>query len=202
LPPQTLQQVKAQYNLPEEYFLYVGSIIERKNLLNICKAYASLKDRLTIPVVVIGDGGIYKKQVQDFVEQSGLSSRVLFLSDTPTAKSSAEFQNAAVFPAIYQLAKGMLYPSVFEGFGVPVLEALWSGIPVITSNLSCLPETGGDAAYYVDPYDPAQIAEGLIQLATNDALVKTMVEKGYAHAQNFTPQKGAAAVMQVYLRLL
>ena len=99
------------------------------------------------------------------------------------------------------MATGLIYPSIFEGFGIPVLEALWSGTPVITSNISCMPETGGDAAFYIDPYEPAQIANGLLELSTNSALVATLIEKGYRHAQNFIPAKCAAAVMQVYLRL-
>ncbi len=196
------QQVAAIFNLPRQYFLYVGSLIERKNLLNICRAYQLLGEKMSIPLVVIGDGGAYKIEVKAFVEQHQLKQKIIFLSDTEAAKSSPGFQTAAVFPAIYQLSMGMVYPSVFEGFGIPVLEALWSGVPVITSNISCLPQTGGDAAYYVNPYEPAEIAEGLVQLSTNPGLVKTMVEKGYKHAQHFTVQKCATAVMGVYLRLL
>jgi glycosyltransferase involved in cell wall biosynthesis len=78
---------------------------------------------------------------------------------------------------------------------------LWSKTPVITSNLSCLPETGGDAAYYVDPYSVEEIATALFTLAQNAALKDKMKEKGWKHAQNFTPAKCAAKVMQVYLRL-
>jgi glycosyltransferase involved in cell wall biosynthesis len=96
----------------------------------------------------------------------------------------------------------MIYPSIFEGFGIPVLEALWSRTPVITSNVSCLPETGGDAAYYVDPYKPEEMAEGLLKIATNPALAQEMKDKGWQYAQNFTPYKCAADVMDVYLRLL
>ncbi len=194
-------RIKRLYHLPDQYFLYVGSIIERKNLLNICKAYALLNDTLNIPLVVIGDGNDYKKEVTRFIEEHHLNTKIIFLSDMPYAKSSTGFQQATDFPAIYQMATAMIYPSIFEGFGIPVLEALWSGTPVITSNISCMPETGGDAAFYVDPSSPEQIADGLMQLSTNQGLVADMVEKGYRHAQNFTPAKCAAAVMQVYLRL-
>ncbi|MCY7420332.1 MAG: glycosyltransferase family 4 protein [Chitinophagaceae bacterium] len=195
------QRVKNLYQLPEQYFLYVGSIIERKNLLNICKAYALLQDKLAIPLVVIGEGDHYKTEVVKFINGHGLSSKIIFLSDQPSAQSSMGFRQATDFPAIYQMATGMIYPSIFEGFGIPVLEALWSGTPVITSNISCMPETGGDAAFYIDPYSPEQIAHALMELSTNAALVETMIEKGYHHAQNFTPAKCAAAIMQIYLRL-
>ena len=195
-------RIKRLYHLPDQYFLYVGSIIERKNLLNICKAYALLSDVMNIPLVVIGDGTDYKMEVTRFVEEHKLKTKIIFLSGMPYAKSSTGFQQATDFPAIYQMATAMIYPSIFEGFGIPVLEALWSGTPVITSNISCMPETGGDAAFYVDPSSPEQIANGLVQLSTNKSLVDEMVVKGYRHAQNFTPAKCAAAVMQVYLRLL
>lgn len=194
-------RVKQFYNLPDRFFLYVGSVIERKNLLNICKALLELRGKLSIPLVVIGDGERYKQQVKEFISQNKLTKEVIFLSETEAAKSSLAYQSAADFPTIYQLSSGVIYPSVFEGFGIPILEALWSRIPVITSNISCLPETGGDAAYYVDPYSPREIAHGMIELATNETLVTEMKEKGLLHAQNFTPQKGAADVMQVYLRL-
>jgi glycosyltransferase involved in cell wall biosynthesis len=95
----------------------------------------------------------------------------------------------------------MIYPSVFEGFGIPVLEALCSRLPVITSNVSCMPETGGDAALYVDPYSIREIAHAMVEVSINDALRRQMKEKGWQHAQKFTPQKCAADVMQVYLRL-
>ena len=195
------QKVQERYRLPKRFFLYVGSIIERKNLLNICKAYSLLKEKMDIPLVVIGEGNGYKSEVKKYISDSGLVDSILFLSENPVAKTSPTFQSAVDFPAIYQLATGMIYPSVFEGFGIPVVEALWSGTPVITSNLSCLPETGGDAACYVDPYVPEQIAEALLRVANDKELVAQMVQKGYAHAQNFTPQKCAEAVMQVYLRL-
>lgn len=169
--------------------------------MGICKAYALLQNRLDIPLVIIGDGDDYKNEVVEFNIFSGLSSKIIFLSDQPYARSSPGFQQATDFPAIYQMATGLIYPSIFEGFGIPVLEALWSGTPVITSNISCMPETGGDAAYYIDPYAPEQIANGLMELSTNTALVTDMIEKGYRHAQNFTPAKCAAAVMQVYLCL-
>jgi glycosyltransferase involved in cell wall biosynthesis len=195
------QRIRLLYNLPDHFFLYVGTIIERKNLLNICKALQQLKGKLEIPLVVIGDGGTYKQQVKEYIRQHDLEKQVIFLSEIDAAKKSPGFQSAADFPAIYQLSAGVIYPSVFEGFGIPVLEALWSKVPVITSNISCLPETGGDAAYYVDPYSPAEIAEGMARLATDEQLVAEMKAKGWVHAQNFTPRKCAEDVMAVYLRL-
>jgi glycosyltransferase involved in cell wall biosynthesis len=94
-----------------------------------------------------------------------------------------------------------VYPSVFEGFGIPVLEAFWSRLPVITSNVSCMPETAGDAAVYVDPYSVEALSSAMLNVAADSNLRNQMQEKGWAHAQKFTPEKCAADVMDVYLRL-
>jgi glycosyltransferase involved in cell wall biosynthesis len=196
------QRIKTIYSLPDQFYLYVGSIIERKNLLNICKALSILeKNGNRTPLVVIGDGGNYKQQVKEYIQTTGLSQQAFFLSEKEQLKTLHSFITAKDFPAIYQQALCMVYPSFFEGFGIPVLEALWSKIPVITSNVSCLPETGGDAAYYVDPASPEQIAEGLNRISTDTSMVKKMVEEGWRHALKFTPEKCAADVMQLYLRL-
>ena len=192
------QKVKEKYSLPENYFLYVGSIIERKNLLNICKALFLSRNDLTIPLVVIGNGGKYKQQVKEYLNQSGMENRVIFLSENKLAKVSSSFLRAEDFPAIYQSALAMVYPSFFEGFGIPVLEAMWSRLPVITSNVSCLPETGGDGVYYVNPESAEEIASGMKRIFFEKQLADVLREKGWQHAQNFTQEKCAAAVMDVY----
>ncbi len=192
------QRVRILYQLPERFFLYVGSIIERKNLLNICKALFLLRHELDVPLVVIGDGTKYKQQVKDYIKQNGLEKKVIFLSENLVAKSTAAFQTAADFPAIYQSAMAMIYPSFFEGFGIPVLEALWSKLPVITSNVSCLPEAGGDGACYVDPSRAEEMAVAMKNIAAGGSFVNSLVEKGWQHAQRFTPQQCADIVMNVY----
>ena len=192
------ERIKQLYNLPEQFFLCVGSIIERKNLLNICKAMFLLRNELNIPLVVIGEGGKYKQQVKDYITQNGLQGKIIFLSDNPSAKSSQSFKSAIDFPAIYQSAIAMIYPSFFEGFGIPVLEALCSKLPVITSNVSCLPEAGGEGAYYVNPASAEEIAAGMKTIYSDKQFATTMIERGWQHAQNFTRQKCAAAVMDVY----
>lgn len=201
IAPEEKNEIRNQYNLPELFFLYVGSIIERKNLLNICRALYQLKGKSSAKLVVIGEGSTYKKQVKDYVFKHNLLDQVIFLSETEAAKKSHRFQSGDDFPAIYQLSQALIYPSIFEGFGIPVLEALCSSTPVITSDISCLPETGGNAAYYVDPNSPEQIAAGMLRILHDKKLTEEMKAKGRAHAQNFTSVKCAAQVMQVYLRL-
>lgn len=194
-------RVKKRYGLPDQFFLYVGSLIKRKNLLNICKALFLLRNELTIPLVVIGDGSAYKQQVKDYVKQNGLEHKVIFLSEQENARNSSEFRSAAVFPAIYQSAIAMIYPSFFEGFGIPVLEALWSRLPVITSGVSCLPEAGGPGAHYVDPANAEEIAGGMLKIYNDPVYASELKTKGWTHAQNFTQQKCAAAVIDVYKKL-
>ncbi len=191
---------REKYNLPSQFFLYVGSVIERKNLLNICKAFNLLKDEMNIPLVVIGNGSKYLAEVKNYITEQGLADRVIFLSETSTAKDPL-FKTAADFPAIYQSALAMIYPSSFEGFGIPVLEALCSGLPVITSNVSSLPEVGGDAALYVDPLSAEEMAAAIRRIYSDENLRNDMKEKGFRQAKLFTPEKSAEAVMNVYLGL-
>lgn len=190
------EYIKKKYELPGKYFLYVGTIIERKNLLSICKALVWTKDVINIPLVVIGDGGKYKQQVKDYVLKNNLEKRMIFLSEHPNADES--FTSAKDFPAIYQSAMALIYPSMFEGFGIPVLEALFSKLPVITSNISSLPEAGGDAALYINPASHEEIAEAMKRIFYDEPLREIMKQKGWQHAQKFTEEKCAASVMDVY----
>jgi len=190
--------VKQKYSLPDRFFLYVGSVIERKNLLNVCKALFLLRNELKIQLVVIGKGRKYLQQVKDYILQNGIQQNVIFLSEEFSARSSRTFQSASDFPAIYQQATAMVYPSFFEGFGIPVLEALWSRLPVITSNTSSLPEVGGDAAYYVDPNNAEEIAEAMKRISTDKEMADQLKERSWVQAQKFSAEKCASLVMGVY----
>jgi len=189
---------RKKYNLPPHFFLSVGSIIERKNLLNICHAYLFYKD--APPLVVIGEGKGYKEKVKAFIAQHGLQTKILFLSEKEEAKK--DFRSPEALAVIYQMAIAMVYPSFFEGFGIPVLEALWSRVPVITSNVSCLPETGGHAAYYVDPFSPEAIAKAMRAVFEDERLKERMITNGLEHAQLFSLENCAGAVMKVYQKLI
>lgn len=195
------EAIRKKYALPDDYFLYVGSIIERKNLLAICKALHALKGKLSIPLVVIGNGKKYKEKVKQYVQSNGLNSNVIFLSERKEVSSDVSFQTSESLPAIYQMAKGMIYPSFYEGFGLPVLEALWSRIPVITSSVSCLPEAGGPGAFYVHPDNPEEIAAAMFSVAHDDG-VNHKVEQGIKYAQSFTVEQTTKAVMNVYNKVL
>jgi glycosyltransferase involved in cell wall biosynthesis len=194
-------RIKKKYNLPGSYFLFVSSITKRKNLITICKAMVALKYKLDIPLVIIGNGKKEKKEVKQYMKNKGMYEKLLFLNEMPEAKENA-FVTAADFPAIYQQALALIYPSIFEGFGLPVLEALWSSLPIICSKTSSLPEAGGDAALYFSPFDYDELAQHMLTVVTDSATTATMRNKGLQHARKFEPQKNAANIMQVYQNLL
>jgi glycosyltransferase involved in cell wall biosynthesis len=190
------EAIRLLYQLPERFYLYVGSVIERKNLMLICKALKKLNSN--IPLVVIGDGGAYKKKVKKYIAENGLWDSIIFLSETPAAKSSEFYKSSFDFPAIYQMATALIYPSMFEGFGIPVLEAMFSRLPVISSKMSCLPETGGNAALFVEISNENELAAAMQAVANDSCLRNSMIEKGIIQSQYFTQQKCADTVMEVY----
>lgn len=169
------QAIKEKYPLPEKFILNVGSVIERKNLMAVCKAFLQIPEGDRIPVVVIGNGKQYKKQVMDFIGNNKLEPWFIFLSHVSNND----------LPVIYRLAEMTIYPSYCEGFGIPVLESMVCGVPVITSNISSMPEVAGDAAVYMDPYDVQSIADAIVRLHTDTALRKTMAEKGKIQVRKF-----------------
>ena len=195
---QEKEEIRKRYGLPPEFFLYIGSIIERKNLLTVCKAMYALGDQCSIPLVVIGEGGKYKQLVKDFIAEKQLTKRIIFLSEKEAVKKDPAFKEPRTFGIIYQMAIAMIYPSRYEGFGMPVLEAILSRTPVITSNVSCLPEVGGDAAYYVDPDNAGQMAEGLKRIAADRVLADEMRKKGLRFAERFAPLTYVNHMMGIY----
>ena len=201
-PEAEKEAVRKKYGLPEKFFLHVGAIIERKNLLNICKAMQLIRHEIDLPLVVVGKGKAYKEQVKQYIKEQHLQDRVIFLSDNLAAAGKKPFVATADFPAIYQLATAMIYPSFYEGFGIPVAEALCSGVPVITSNTSCLPEAGGPGSYYVDPSKPEEMAEGFRKIYADAAYAEHMKQLGWEHAKNFAPEVYVKRVMNMYLSVL
>jgi glycosyltransferase involved in cell wall biosynthesis len=193
--------VKKKYHLPDRYFLFVSSIAPRKNLIAICKAMIALKDDIHIPLVVIGDGKNEKEEVKRLMKENGMEQRLLLLNELPAAKEDS-FTNATDFPAIYQQALALVYPSIFEGFGLPILEAMWSGLPVICSNTASMPEVADDAALYFSPNDTITLAQHLRAIASDDQLVQTLKDKGLEQAKQFSTETYANHIMQVYKSLL
>ena len=182
------QEIQIKYNLPKDYLLYVGSIEERKNLLTLLKTLKGLPNQ---KLIVIGNGKAYKIKCLRFISEHNLSNRVAFLS-------GLEIEEMA---AIYQSAQMLIYPSIFEGFGIPILESLFSKTPVITSKGGCFSEVGGPTTKYINPLSVEQMKAAILEIQNSSDLQKEMQTKGFEYAQNFTDDKIANNLMKIYTSL-
>ncbi len=182
--------VRLKFALPDKFILCVGTIEKRKNQLAILKAV--VKENIDTPVVILGKPTEYINELNQFIRQSGCEKQVTFLHHT----TSDEVQ------AIYQMAEVMVYPSFFEGFGLPVLEAQASGCPVITSNTSSLPEAGGDGALYINPANISEIGQALGILLSNSTIRDEYILKGTANSKRFCDQSAAEKIMNLYNKVL
>ena len=182
------KDVCEKYNLPSQFLLNVSSIEERKNQLLILKSLNHLNGE---NLVLIGDGNKYKKKCIEYIKKNNLQNRVTIISNI----------NQIEMSAIYQSAKIMVYPSFYEGFGIPILEALFCKIPVITSNGSCFSETGGENSVYINPNEITELVSAIKIINSDKKIQIKMSEEGYKHAQAFTDEKVAKNLMKVYRRL-
>lgn len=188
---QTVKQaVREKYNLPSAYILYVGSMEERKNLLLLVRALKELKEDL--PVVAVGRWTPYVKTVEAYIRENRLDQRVRLLHTVSYSE----------LPALYRMATLFVYPSFFEGFGIPILEAQKAGVPVIAATGSCLEEAGGPDALYTDPQDASEL-RGLIESVLNDPKqADNMRRKGWEYGRRFEADKLAGELMRLYKRLV
>jgi O-antigen biosynthesis alpha-1,2-mannosyltransferase len=168
----------------------VGVIQTRKNTLNALKALRHLPEHYRL--VIAGGDGHGSEAIHDYVRTAGLGSRVLLLGYVPAER----------LPVLYSAANVFLFPSFEEGFGLPVLEAMAHGLPVVASETSSLPEVGGDAALYANPHDPEGIAEKVRRAIEDEDQRKEMIERGLARAKIFTWRRTAEANLQVYNEVL
>jgi len=152
---------------------------------------AVVKEKLDITVVILGKPTEYMNQLNHFIDEAGISKQVLFLHNTTTDE----------LKAIYQMAEVMVYPSFFEGFGLPVLEAQASGCAVITSNISSLPEAGGNGAIYINPEDISQIGYSINSLLSDIQFKNKLIQKGTANAALFSEKLVAERLMKLYTKL-
>ena len=167
----------------------MGTIEERKNLLTLIKALHYGK--IDMPLVVIGKNTPYLNKVIEFIERHSLIN-IIFCDIV---------QNQDL-PGIYQLADLFVYPSIFEGFGIPILEALYSKVPVITSKGSSLTEAGGKYTLYVDPNNVEEMAAAIKKVLCDRELQERMKIEGYKHARGFDEDKVTANIMDVYLKVM
>jgi glycosyltransferase involved in cell wall biosynthesis len=184
------ERVLDRHALPPRFLLYVGTLEPRKNIGRLIDAYAALVRtvRPVVPLVIVGRPGWGGEALVRRVESLGLDEHVRFAGHVPVDD----------LPAIYQAAELLIYPSIYEGFGLPVVEAMASGTPVITSNRASLPEVAGDAAALVDPLSVDEIADAMAGLLSDRSLNAEFRVKGRARARLFSWERTARETAQAY----
>ncbi len=186
--------VRRRYNIPEQPYIFsIGTVQPRKNYARLIEALAALgPDYGDVHLVIAGGRGWLEGPIYRAVGESGLTDRVHFIG----------FARDDDLPALYSEAACLAYPSLYEGFGLPVVEAMACGTPVVTSNLSSMPEIAGDAALLIDPYDVDALADAIRRLVSDEALRTELVERGFEQAACFTWERAAQQLRDVYQRLL
>ena len=181
-------ELTARYALPERYLLQVGTVQPRKNYATSLRAVARIPVEQRIPLLVVGGFGWKYDDVVDAVGELGLGPWVRFVG----------YAGIGELPGLYQMAQAVLFPSLDEGFGLPVLEAFAAGTPVVASNAGAIPEVAGDAALLCAPGDDATLARNLLRLLTDCPLRERQVAAGRARAALYTWSASAAAHRAVY----
>ncbi len=184
------REVRSQYNLPERYILNVGTLEERKNLLLCVKALESLPE--DIHLVACGRATPYSEEVMRYAAERGLTERIKLITKSRYTD----------LPTIYQCAEVFLYPSIYEGFGIPIIEALSCGTPVIAATGSCLEEAGGDAATYVSPDDDKGCAEAVKRLIDNKELRADTIARGFEYVKRFSKEQISRDIDTLYNSIL
>ncbi len=192
LPKTQLKHIQEKYHLPEKFLLFVGGLNPLKNFNNILKAFKILQPRIPHRLVAVGFRRWKFEDDLKLLTQLGLKDEVIFTGFVPDED----------LPSIYNLADIFVFPSLYEGFGIPVLEAMACGCPVVTTQTGCSREVAGDAAHLVNPYNPEEIAQTVLQLIQDPALKQQMIEKGLIRASQFTWEKTARATLNLMENLV
>ena len=186
----SISEIKKKYNLPENYILYLGTIEPRKNIIGIIRAFEELKKYNTkknYKLVIAGSRGWLCKDVFEVAKNSAVMNDIIFTGFIDDDDKSI----------LYKLADIFVYPSFYEGFGFPPLEAMQNTTPVITSNFSSLPEAVGDTAITVNPYNIDELARAMKDLLGDENLRNNLIEKGIKQTKKFSWQKCAEETLDV-----
>ncbi len=191
--PSEIERVRDRYMLTSPFILYTGNIKPHKNVDRLIEAYAILRQRghADVKLLIIGEEISRFPNLRRLVHRHQLHGHVRFFGFVPDATLSV----------LYRLASVFVFPSLYEGFGLPPLEAMASGVPVVTSNVSSLPEVVGDAALLIDPLDPAALAAAMGRVLDEPALRADLVRRGYERAQTFSWKRSVDRLRQVYTEL-
>jgi glycosyltransferase involved in cell wall biosynthesis len=193
-PEELIVRVRERYQLTDPFLLYAGNIKPHKNVERLIEAFHRLRDGgfPDLKLLIIGDQVSKYAALRRAVHRHHLHQHVRFLGFVPTE----------MLAVLYRLADVFVFPSLYEGFGLPPLEAMASGTPVVTSNVSSLPEVAGDAALLVDPRDPDAIAGAVRMVLTDRTLREDLRRRGLARARNFSWERSVARIRQIYAEVL
>ena len=184
------KNLRNKFALKKDYILYVGSLNERKNIKNLIKAFSFLKNR-SEELVIVGRGEKHKKELITLVNELNIEEEVRFLSNVEDDE----------LPAMYKNAKLFVYPSIYEGFGIPIIESLFVGTPVLVSKEPIFKEAGGPGAYYTDVTDPLKLSSSMKKLLKDSALRTELTKAGKLHMKNFTSKACAKNMIEAYKSL-
>lgn len=188
IPQKELEVVRRKYNLPERFILNVGTLETRKNALNIVKAIQGTN----IPLVLIGKKTTYYDEITAYISKYHMKSQIFHLQGL----------NIDDLAIIYKLSELFVYPSIFEGFGIPIIEALYSRTPVISSTGSCFSEAGGPNSIYVSPENSTDLSNAIISLWESESKRMEMIEKGLSYVQKFNDDHIAYHWIDAYKGML
>ncbi|MDO8512212.1 MAG: glycosyltransferase family 1 protein [bacterium] len=183
--------MREKYRLPEKYILYLGTIEPRKNVARLIRAFNKVAGNIPHSLVLAGKWGWSYEDVKEEIAKSPFKDRIISLS----------YVESEYLPSLCSAASIFVFPSLYEGYGLPPLEAMACGTPVITSNVSSLPEVVGDAALTVDPLDEDALSKAIERLALDTALQNELSEKGLARAKQFNWDKTAEMTLGVYKKV-
>jgi glycosyltransferase involved in cell wall biosynthesis len=190
--PDEKEKIKAKYGLPEKYLLNVGTIEERKNALLLVKSLLHIPEKLRFPVVIAGKATKYSELIKDFVVENKLGPWVKFLHNASFAD----------FPGLYQNAEAFIYPSLFEGFGIPLVEAIESGVPVITSAGTSFREAAGPHSMYIDSRNSEELAKAILDVTQDKNIREKMIAGSSQYIQRFQPGVIASELDALYHAML
>ncbi len=180
-----MKDLKDKYGIASSYILFVGTLQPRKNIVKLIEAFSKLEEK--IELVIVGKKGWQFDEILDAPKKYGVEGRVKFLDSVTDEELPNFYKNAVCF----------CLPSLYEGFGLPILEAMQYGCPVATSNISSLPEVGGDAAVYFDPEDSEDIAKSLKSLIQDPKLRDKLIKRGHEQVKKFSWEKAAKETLKV-----
>ena len=185
-------EVIHKYKLPKKYLLYVGNLEPRKNLEMLLKAYILLLNDYDIKLVILGKNDWGGSALFDMIHKNKLADKVIFTGYVDDNDIHNVYKNALV----------LVFPSLHEGFGIPILEAMASGVPVVTSNISAMPEIAGDAAILVNPYCENSIKNGIVKILSSQKIRDNLIAKGIERIRQFSVKKSAKIIVDNYIKLL